>query len=79
MEDRFQALMQGSQQPSRPENADPENDPLAQLPQGFWGGHAPQADVAQAEPAHTGLNRATAEASLQEVLNALGGHLGAGK
>ena len=29
--------------------------------------------------AHTGLDRATAEASLQQVLNALGGQLGAGK
>lgn len=37
------------------------------------------AGLAEELAAHTGLNRATAEASLQEVLNALGGHLGAGK
>jgi RIO-like serine/threonine protein kinase len=37
------------------------------------------AGLAKELSAHTGLNRATAEASLQEVLNALGGQLGAGK
>jgi hypothetical protein len=37
------------------------------------------AGLAKELAAHTGLNRATAEASLQEVLNALGGQLTAGK
>jgi len=37
------------------------------------------AGLAEELAAHTGLNRATAEASLQQVLNELGGQLGAGK
>ena len=37
-----------------------------------------RAGLAQELSAHTGLNRATAEASVQEVLNALGGQLGTG-
>jgi len=37
------------------------------------------AGLAEELAAQTGLSRAKAEASLQEVLNALGGQLGAGK
>jgi hypothetical protein len=37
------------------------------------------AGLAEELAAHTGLDRATAEASLQEVLNALGGEFGAGQ
>lgn len=37
------------------------------------------AGLAKELSAHTGLNRATAEASLQQVVNALGGQLAAGK
>lgn len=37
------------------------------------------AGLAREMAAHTGLDRATAEASLQEVLNALGGQLHTGQ
>jgi hypothetical protein len=50
MEDLLRALMQGSQQQSRPEGAGPDDDPLAQLLQGLMGGQAPQDSAAQAEP-----------------------------
>ena len=50
MEDLLGALMQGSQQQPKPDDAGSDEDPLAQLLQGLMAGQAPQAHAAQAEP-----------------------------
>lgn len=51
MEDLLGALMPGGQQPSKPEDADSDEDPLAQLLHSLMAGKTPQDDAAQVEPA----------------------------
>lgn len=67
MEDLLGALLQGSQQQPEPEDADAEQDPLAQMLQGLMGSQAPQAE---AEPTQAPIDM---DSLLQGILGGGGG------
>jgi hypothetical protein len=85
MERRLQPGREGFPPPTRSRTAQPQATGLEDVVQRMnrgkrvTKGEIRGAGLDQELAAHTGLDRATAEASLQEVLNALGGQLGSGQ
>jgi hypothetical protein len=71
MEDVLRELMQGGQQPSKPEDEERAGDPLAQLLQGLMGGQVAQPTAAQAAP-DSGLGQMDLGGLLQGLLGGAG-------
>ncbi|MBN1661472.1 MAG: hypothetical protein JXA93_23975 [Anaerolineae bacterium] len=84
MQHRLQPGIDTTQAPARTETAQPRAASLEDVVARMNSGQrvpkvaVRRAGLAKELAAHTGLDRATAEASVQEVLNALGGQLGTG-